>query len=99
MKLLVVAQREDLKNLIAYHLKPLGFEIVYYSDPVKLIDNVDELDPDMILFNAVDFPRHWIIFAWPSIQLFRALFKSSIKSATSSIPTARRKSVSVIPSL
>lgn len=59
MKALVVARSEALKNLLAYHLKPVGFEIVYYSDPVKLIDNLEELDPEMILCSAVDFPRHW----------------------------------------
>lgn len=67
MKLLVVAQREELKNLVAYHLKPVGFEIVYYSDPVKVIDNLDELDPEMVLFSAVDFPRHWK----PTLKLLR----------------------------
>ena len=59
MKLLVVAQRKDLKDLITYHLNPIGFEIVYYSDPVKVADSIDEIQPDMLLFNAVDFPRHW----------------------------------------
>ena len=52
MKLLVVAQREDLKDVIAYHLGPIGFEIVYFSDPVKVIDNIDELEPDLLVFNA-----------------------------------------------
>ncbi|UCF98699.1 MAG: hypothetical protein JSV89_03970 [Spirochaetaceae bacterium] len=59
MKLLVVAQRKDLKDLITYHLNPIGFEIVYFSDPVKVVDSIDEIQPDMLLFNAVDFPRHW----------------------------------------
>jgi DNA-binding response OmpR family regulator len=59
MKLLVVAQRKDLKDLITYHLNPIGFEILYYSDPVKVVDSIDEIQPDMLLFNAVDFPRHW----------------------------------------
>jgi hypothetical protein len=67
MKLLVVAQREDLKDLIAYHLNPVGFEILYYSDPVKVIDGIDAIQPDMLLFNAVDFPRHWK----PTLKLLR----------------------------
>ncbi len=67
MKLLVVAQREDLKNLVAYHLNPVGFEILYYSDPVKVIENLDELNPEMLLINAADFPRHWK----PMLKLLR----------------------------
>ena len=59
MKLLVVAQRRDLKELIAYHLNPIGFEILYYSEPIKVVDSIEEIQPDMLLFNAVDFPRHW----------------------------------------
>jgi len=59
MKALVVARSDALKNLLAYHLKPLGFEVFYYSDPVKLLESLEELDPEMILASAVDFPRHW----------------------------------------
>jgi DNA-binding response OmpR family regulator len=59
MKLLVVARRKDLKDLITYHLNPIGFEIVYYSDPVKVVDSIEDIQPDMLLFNAMDFPRHW----------------------------------------
>ncbi len=59
MKALVVARNDALKNLLAYHLKPLGFEVIYFSDPVKALDELDRLEPEMILVSAVDFPRHW----------------------------------------
>ena len=59
MKALVVARNDTLKNLLAYHLKPLGFEVIYFSDPVKVLDELEKLDPEMILASAVDFPRHW----------------------------------------
>jgi hypothetical protein len=59
MKALIVARDDTLKNLLAYHLKPLGFEILYFSDPVKLLDELDRLEPQMVLASAVDFPRHW----------------------------------------
>jgi hypothetical protein len=59
MKALIFARNEALKNLLAYHLKPLGFEILYSSDPVTLLENLEELDPEMILASAADFPRHW----------------------------------------
>jgi hypothetical protein len=59
MKALIVARDDTLKNLLAYHLKPLGFEILYFSDPIKLLDELDKLEPQMILASAVDFPRHW----------------------------------------
>jgi hypothetical protein len=59
MKALVVARNDSLKNLLGYHLKPLGFELIYFSDPVKVIDELEKLDPEMVLASAVDFPRHW----------------------------------------
>jgi CheY-like chemotaxis protein len=59
MKALVVARNDALKNLLTYHLKPLGFEILFSNDPVAVLQNLEELDPDMILASVVDFPRHW----------------------------------------
>ena len=59
MKVLIVARNDEFKKLLTYHLKPVGFEIVHYRDPVKAIDNFEELDPQMILFHSQDFPRHW----------------------------------------
>jgi len=67
MKALVVAQRADLKERLSYHLKPLGAEIVFLSDPVEVIDTIGDLDPDVVLYNAVDFPRHWK----PTLKLLR----------------------------
>jgi hypothetical protein len=37
----------------------VGFEVVHYEDPVKAIHNLEELDPEIVLYSAVDFPRHW----------------------------------------
>lgn len=59
MKVLIVSQSEGIKNLLSYHLKPVGFDVVHYNDPVKAIDNLEELDPEMILYHTGDFPRHW----------------------------------------
>jgi len=59
MKALVVARNESLKNLLSYHLKPLGFEVLFSSDPVAVLESLEELEPEMLLVSAVDFPRHW----------------------------------------
>jgi len=68
MKILVVDSDESAKDRLAYHLKPIGFEIIAYSDPIKATDNFEELEPEMILFNAEVFPRHWK----PLLKLLRA---------------------------
>jgi hypothetical protein len=59
MKMLLVAAQEDHAATLSYHLKPLGFELERMANPVKALEQIDEIDPQAILFNAADFPRHW----------------------------------------
>jgi CheY-like chemotaxis protein len=59
MKLLLVADSKEHANVLGYHLKPLGFELEQERDPVRAIDRFEQLAPQTILFDAVDFPRHW----------------------------------------
>jgi len=59
MKLLLVAGSKDYANVLGYHLKPLGFELEQETDPVRAIERFEKLAPQTILFDAVDFPRHW----------------------------------------
>ena len=56
--ILVAAGGQDVAA-IAYHLKPLGFSLEHFSDPIKVIERLEEIDPQAILFHAGDFPRHW----------------------------------------
>ncbi|MEW5814538.1 MAG: PilZ domain-containing protein [Spirochaetota bacterium] len=59
MKILLVAEKENTKEILTIHLKPRGFEFIHYRNPIKAMDNVEEIDPDLVLFSAEDFPRHW----------------------------------------
>jgi len=59
MKLLLVASSKEHANVLGYHLKPLGFELEQETDPVRAIQRFEEMQPQTILFDAVDFPRHW----------------------------------------
>lgn len=68
MKTLLIADKESTKNLFTLHLKPLGFDFIHYQNPIKAMDNVDEIEPDVVLFSAEDFPRHWK----PFLKLLRA---------------------------
>ena len=57
--MILVAARGEHATALGYHLKPLGFTLEHYTDPVQVIERLDEIDPQAILFNAGDFPRHW----------------------------------------
>ncbi|HUX51615.1 MAG TPA: hypothetical protein VMW73_12520 [Spirochaetia bacterium] len=59
MKIVLVAQRAELRNHIRDHFVPQGSEIIQYWNPIKAMDNIDEIEPDLVLFSALDFPRHW----------------------------------------
>jgi hypothetical protein len=59
MTLLLVAAEETLKHTLEYHLQPMGFTVVHYDDPVRAIREIDDLRPEMVLFSAADYPRHW----------------------------------------
>jgi len=59
MKILVIAENEATITTIKKHLAPLGFDFIFYSNPVKAIDNISEVAPEMVIFSAEDYPRHW----------------------------------------
>jgi hypothetical protein len=59
MIVVLVAFEHTLKEKLEYHLSPLGFEVIYFQDPVELLAKFDTLECDVILFNSGDYPRHW----------------------------------------
>lgn len=59
MKMLMVAASDQYAADLSYHLKPLGFDLERISDPVRALEQLDEIDPQAILCSAADFPRHW----------------------------------------
>lgn len=59
MKILLVSERDELKGYIRRNFMPRGAEIIQYYNPIKAMDNLDEVEPDVVLFSAQDFPRHW----------------------------------------
>jgi hypothetical protein len=62
MKVLLIAEREDLKQFLDQELILRGAEIVHYWHPIKAMDNLEETAPELVIFSAQDFPRHWKIF-------------------------------------
>ena len=43
MKVLLVVESDSIKDILTHHLKPVGFEIIHYNNPVKAIYNIDEI--------------------------------------------------------
>jgi hypothetical protein len=67
MKAMLVMAEDRYADLTGYYLRPMGFDVIRYKNPVKAMDNLDEIDPDAIIVSAEDFPRHWK----PFVQMVR----------------------------
>lgn len=59
MKALLVVANDDVARLAGAYLRPLGMDIIRYRDPLKALDNLEEIYPDVVVMSARDFPRHW----------------------------------------
>ncbi|UTC63318.1 hypothetical protein E4O00_08025 [Treponema sp. OMZ 788] len=46
---------DDLQPLFSEY----GFELIHYRSPLKALDNIEEISPNMVIINSRDFPRHW----------------------------------------
>jgi len=57
--MILVASAGARAAALGYHLKPLGFTLEHIADPLRVIERLDELDPQAILVHAGDFPRQW----------------------------------------
>jgi hypothetical protein len=67
MKAMLVIEKDSIKHRVVEHLSPQGFVFIHYTNPLKAMDNIDEVAPQLVLFSASDYPRHWK----PFLQLFR----------------------------
>lgn len=67
MKAMLVIEKDSIKHKVVEHLAPQGFVFIHYANPIKAMDNLDEVSPRIVIFSAADYPRHWK----PFIQLFR----------------------------
>ena len=59
MKALLLVESDRVADLVRFYLRPLGFETIRYRNPVKVMDNLEEIAPDAVVVSALDFPRHW----------------------------------------
>lgn len=59
MKALIVVEDDAVADVVKLYLQPLGLDVIRYRDPLKALDNLDEISPDAVVMSARDFPRHW----------------------------------------
>lgn len=67
MKMLLVAEKEETREILSSYFRPRGFDLIHYRSPLKAMDNIDEIAAQVVVFSAEDFPRHWK----PFVKLLR----------------------------
>jgi len=65
--ILLVTKKETHGDNLRIHFKPMGFDVVVITDPREMIERMDQIRADLIIFNAADFPRLWK----PGVKLLR----------------------------
>lgn len=75
MKALIVSDAlQDGKN-IQTALEEAGYDTICYRWLLKALDNVEEIQPHLVIINAVDYPRHWKLM----VQHMRCSLKNQPK--------------------
>ncbi len=59
MKVMLVSDSAQLKPIIQESFAHHSADVIHYDNPIKAMDNLEEIEPDVVLFGATDFPRHW----------------------------------------
>lgn len=61
MLCLLLSQTEKVVDVLKSFCKRRGWALVVYRLPLKALDNLTEVSPEIVIINAVDFPRQWKI--------------------------------------
>lgn len=59
MKALVISDRPEIIDYVCPRLKEKGFDLIHYRWIIKALDNIEEIQPDVIVLSAGEYPRHW----------------------------------------
>ncbi|HKK48136.1 MAG TPA: PilZ domain-containing protein [Alkalispirochaeta sp.] len=77
MKMMLVSDSSELKPHLERMFNFQQVEVIHYDNPIKAMDNLDEISPDIVLFSAADYPRHWkpfVIFLRNTFGRHEAIF-------------------------
>ena len=59
MKALVISDRPEIIDYVCPRLKEKGFDLIHYRWIIKALDNIEEIQPDLTVLSAAEYPRHW----------------------------------------
>lgn len=59
MKVLIIALSPFVRKILENNFSRSGLVCIQYTNPLKAMDNLYEIDPEVVICSAIDFPRHW----------------------------------------
>ncbi|SIR00257.1 hypothetical protein SAMN05920897_1232 [Alkalispirochaeta americana] len=59
MTVMLVSESAELRPYIQESLSHRDTDVICYDNPIKAMDNLEEIEPQIVLFSATDYPRHW----------------------------------------
>lgn len=59
MKALIISDKQEIIDFSGKFLTENGYDIIVYRWLLKAIDNIEEIQPDLIILSAAEYPRHW----------------------------------------
>ena len=71
---LLISGSQDEYGSIKSVLSEKDYNVIHYTNFMKAFDNLDDINPDIIIISAQDYPRHWKIIS------FAAHYRVSMKT-------------------
>jgi len=59
MRIIFISYEAYFRDILEYHFKSLGFEVFHIKDPIEIIEKIDEIQFNIIVYYERDYPRHW----------------------------------------
>ena len=59
MKALIISEDENVYTTLDEILKKAGYDTIIYKWLLKALDNIEEIQPDLIVVSSSEYPRHW----------------------------------------
>lgn len=59
MKIMLISESPSMRPLLEKLFTVQNAEVVHYENPIKAMDNLEEIEPEIVIFATMDFPRHW----------------------------------------
>ena len=57
MKALIISDKQEIIDFSSKFLKENGYDIIVYRWLLKAIDNIEEIQPDLIILSVAEYPR------------------------------------------